>query len=133
MLKPRPWWLFFIPGDAWVTLAPYIYHPKTVVPEARPQVIAHENEHLDQQEKLGVKTWVWRYSTSRSFRLDQEARGVAREILFLEDHGLSVQAITVRMTEAKDLASGAYLWAASSPEVAEREIRKYETLFNNHS
>ena len=49
MFRVRPWWLFWLGEGRWITLAPHIYHPKDVRPELWPDVVAHEEVHLEQQ------------------------------------------------------------------------------------
>ena len=82
MLKIKPWWLSFLTGkDTWITLAPNIYHPKTVDPLSDVALLAHKNIHLVQQSLHGKYSWLLIYACSKSFRLNQEVRAIAAEIL----------------------------------------------------
>lgn len=84
MFKPKPFWLrWFTSKDMWVTITPNIYIPDGVNPVMFPWVVAHENVHLKQQQSYGKYKWLLNYLFSRHFMLDQEAAGIAAEIVAL--------------------------------------------------
>jgi hypothetical protein len=113
-MKPKPWWLFFTPGGFWVTLYPTIYYPKGCDPQAMPKVVAHERVHLEQQQAMGLWSWLLRYCLMPKFRLSQEAEAIAAE----QPNELTIE------WYARALASWRYLWAAPSPASAEVVIRE---------
>lgn len=82
MFKPKPFWLeWFTHRDAWVSFSPIIYVPRHILkPSEFTPVILHEEAHLRQQEAIGRWRWLWKYMTSPSFMLRQEAEGVAAEV-----------------------------------------------------
>ena len=82
MLKEKPWWLkIFVPRNAWVTIYPNVYYPEGVDTKLEPEIITHEGVHLRQQHEYGLYKWLWRYFTNDNFRLDQEAKAMAVELL----------------------------------------------------
>ncbi len=129
VLKPRPWWLFWIGAGRWVTVAPHVYHPKdTTDPQRHPSIIAHEKVHLrQQQEAPSLRGWLWRYCTNRAFRLQQEAEAVAVEIAT----GDPRRADRLRTRYATYLSGFAYLWAARTPRHALTAIRRAEAHLLN--
>jgi hypothetical protein len=119
MIRPKPWWLRAITASyQWVTIAPHIYHPSDRDPLAFPAILAHEDVHLRRQQRMGVWSWLWRYLTSRSFRLAEEAMGIAAEIR--AEHPDRQRVLLETYSEA--LASSVYLWAASCPQEARMAI-----------
>ena len=81
IFAPKPWWLrlFTLPFQ-WATIFPRIYHPADVNPQAWPNLIAHENTHLQQQEAMGVARWLVRYLFDRRFRFRQEIQAMRVEL-----------------------------------------------------
>jgi hypothetical protein len=121
MLKTKPFWLSpFVGNLVWVTIYPNIYYPEGINPNLEPEIIAHENVHLKQQNDYGKWRWLWRYLTSKSFRLDQEAKAIAVEILHrqadMRDQYISWY--------ANMLAGKNYHKAAKSPAIARLAIEK---------
>jgi hypothetical protein len=120
MLKEKPWWLkIFVPRNAWVTIYPNIYYPDSDNPALEHEIVVHENVHLKQQSEYGLFKWMWRYFTNKAFRLDQEAKAMAVEIL----------ARPVQSREdyikyyAGNLSGSFYHHAAKSFEIAADKIR----------
>lgn len=79
-IKPRPWWLFFLGRDYWVTISPNVYHPKGVNPGLWPAIIEHETAHIWQQARYGLLRFLWRYIWSRQFRYDMEIEACRAEL-----------------------------------------------------
>lgn len=130
MLKPHPWWLFFIPSYFWITLKPNIYHPKGTDPLQFPAVVAHETVHLSQQSEGNLFMWYLKYAFSRKFRLQMEAKAIAVEIKFYQNlYPWDVDPVTNfaernLQSYADALSSWNYFWAASSKEKAAEAIKK---------
>ena len=112
-LKPRPWWLFWLGRDRWLTVAPTIYHPRSVNPELFPALIAHEQTQLSQQTGHEI-IWLIRYLLQPSFRLSQEVEAIAVEVSFYTP----TQRAAIVNWYATALSSAAYLWAAFSRSTA---------------
>jgi hypothetical protein len=122
-LKPRPWWLFWLPSWFWITLSPTIYHPKGVHPGQWPEIVAHERVHLRQQG-AAASLWRWylRYATSRAFRLAMEVEAIAEELAVVKWRN-SPEAWERSLDEwAEALASWTYLWAARNELHARLEL-----------
>ena len=114
MLTPRPWWLIWLPANAWMTLTPRIFFPAGIDPTLFPEIVAHEEVHIRQQAD-GLTWWVVRYLFSRSFRLQAEAEGYAAEIHYLSSHGAQQAANDATDNAVNELSGPGYCWAASSP------------------
>ena len=134
MLKPRPWWLFFIGSSRWVTLYPNIYYPNYLSNEYEHlEIIKHEQVHLEQQ-KTGLATWFLKYIFNRKFRLDQEAEAIAAELLSLSN--VETRAYLLN-SYCIYLSNSSYFWAARSSEEArvainsKLEISKKSKQSNN--
>lgn len=111
-LCPKPWWLRLVtsPGT-WVTLSPIIYHPASMPPRLFPGLVAHETVHIWQQESTGKWRFLWRWFTSKRFRLAVEAEGIAAEILAAHPFDRAPL-----VTAYADLLAGRmYFWAARTP------------------
>lgn len=120
MLKEKPWWLkIFVPRNAWVTIYPHIYYPEGADTKLEPEIITHENVHLKQQSEYGLLKWMWRYFTNDAFRLDQEAKAMAVELLTRPEH---MREDYIRYY-AGNLSGSFYHHAASSFESAAEKIR----------
>jgi hypothetical protein len=79
-IRTKPWYLRALtPAWAWVAWREIIYIPAGVNPYDRPELIAHESVHLQQQGNHPWR-WLWKYVTNSCFRLDQEAPAIAKEI-----------------------------------------------------
>lgn len=126
MYKSKPWWLFFIARDRWVTVYPNIYHPKNIIPDGWTYIKAHEEVHLKQQEGY-LYSWLIKYLFSRQFRLDQEAEAIAAELISIPDKDTR----DTRFKQYCDfLSSSAYFWAAKSSEQAKVAISVKILLLN---
>ena len=117
--RTKPWYLAIFTAGRWVTLYPWIYLPANAFPTDRPDVAAHEAVHLAQQKAMGLWSWLFRYFVSRSFRLDQEAEGIAMECSCTD----APRANLIVLSYSDQLAGSAYFWAAKSPTEAEAVIR----------
>jgi hypothetical protein len=93
-------------------------------PESRPDLIAHETVHLKQQNAMGRNKWLWKYITSRAFRLDQEGDAIIVEALSTPQRRYEY----VIEDYAELLSSSTYWWAASSESAAKAVL--YEKLKN---
>lgn len=102
MIKPRPWWLFFIGSDFWVTIAPHIYHPRRTNPSLWPATVIHEETHIRQQEAMGLWKWLCKYSTSRTFRFSQEVEACRNELASMPTWARYDNAVRC----ARDLSTG---------------------------
>jgi len=121
---------FFIPDDRWFTLAPYIHYPSHYT-EAEAErfttVIAHESQHIKQQSATNKWWWLLKYFVVPSFRLSQEAEGIACELNALPESARA----QVTSAYCKDLSSSAYTWAAWTEDDALEAIHEAEIrLFN---
>lgn len=83
-LEPKPLWMEVILGKGtWVTLAPVIYHPRSVKdPHLHTGILAHEVKHIEQQTNYpgGVPKWLYRYLTDKAFRLSQEIEAAVADL-----------------------------------------------------
>ena len=120
MLKPKPWWLRWTATYSWVTLAPFIYHPKGIDTSLYGAVIAHETMHLFRQNQIGKWQWLWCYFVHRDFRLDEEVMGMVQELRLYPEPRRTVELNSY----AVDLASSRYLWAAHSSQEACDALRR---------
>ena len=116
-LKPKPWWLFFTGPGVWVTLSPNIYQPRGAAYSER--IVQHELVHLHRQRALGLGRWLFRYVTSRSFRLSEEAMAFKHELRFCVD---AAHRDHVVEQAARQLAWFNYWFAARSEVQARRAI-----------
>ena len=122
MIKHKPWWLTLVtPASAWVTIHPNIYYPEGTVVTDWPDIIAHENVHLSQQEKMGRFLWLFRYFTNRSFRLDQECEAIVAELFNMPPH---MDKDWRMKSYAELLSTRYYFWAAPSRNDALIAIRR---------
>ena len=120
MLKEKPWWLkIFVPRNAWVTIYPNIYYPDSDNPKLEKEIVTHENVHLKQQSEYGLLKWMWRYFTNKAFRLDQEAKAMAVELLTRPE---AMREDYIKYY-AGNLSGSFYHHAASSFESAADKIR----------
>lgn len=110
--RDKPWYLAIFTAGRWVTTYPHINLPNNTDPAKFPWIVAHESVHLRQQKATGLWKWLWKYYTSRTFRLDQEAEGAAAE--YLEQVRENRNATQVLQNYAEFYTSIAYLWAAKS-------------------
>ena len=109
MLKPHPWWLFWLNRKRWISIYPHIYHPVYINPIYYPAIISHEDVHLIQQQNYGLIKWIFKYIFNRKFRLHAEAEGIAAELYISKDSPNFY---------VDQLCSFDYLWAAKSKEEA---------------
>ena len=114
-IKPIPAWLnTVVPTGAWVTLAPFIFHPEGVKPEDHPAIMAHELTHIQQQtESDSVIRWVDRYFTDKEFRLQMEIEAIRNELPHIPLKDLAARIYGWGNMLA---FSGPYMKAADSPE-----------------
>jgi hypothetical protein len=120
VLKEKPWWLkIFVPRNAWVTIYPNIYYPDCDNPNLEPEIVVHENVHLKQQSQYGLYKWLWRYFTNKAFRLDQEVKAMAVELLVRPE----AQREDYIKYYAGNLSGSFYHHAAKSFEDAANKIR----------
>lgn len=70
-----------------------------------PDLIIHEQTHFKQQEKFGLDTWVERYLTNESFRLEMEIEAYKNQLKSIKDKNLR---FAVRMDSVDALTSGLY-------------------------
>lgn len=120
MLEEKPWWLkIFVPHNVWVTIYPNIYYPCDSNPSLESEIVAHEKVHLKQQSEYGLLKWMWRYFTNKTFRLDQEAKAMAVELLTRPSHTRE----DYIKYYAGNLSGSFYHHAASSFESAADKIR----------
>ena len=128
-LEPRPWWLFWLGKDRWLTLSPTIYHPANINPQGLPALVAHEETHLRQQSQRKA-VWLLRYLLQPSFRLSQEAEAIAVEV----SHYTQEQAAWVISWYAQALSSHLYLWACLKTSTAVSAInRAITSLGDSHA
>ena len=114
--RDKPWYIAIFTSGRWVTTYPYINLPDNTDPAKYPWIVAHETVHLGQQKAMGFYKWLWKYYTSRAFRLDQEAEGAVAESRYLAAHGYDGNVCL--QNYAEEFASVSYLWAAKSEEAA---------------
>lgn len=116
MLKIKPWWLRVLtPAHTWVTIAPHIYYPAYLDTEAFPALVQHEQLHLRRQQSIGRRTWLWKYFTSRTFRLHEETMAMAVEIWNTPDLWSQQRLL---LTYSNMLTKVNYFWAAKTFDVA---------------
>jgi hypothetical protein len=84
-------------------------------------VIEHERVHVRQQARDGFCRFVWRYLTSRRWRLDYEAEAIAAEVM------ASAEPARVGLLDwyAQALAGRVYRRAADSPMAALAAITRW--------
>lgn len=73
----------------WVTIGKTIYHPDNVNPFCDYGTIEHELVHVDQQHKMGLVKWLFKYLTSARFRYEQEREAYMVNVM----RGISVLCI----------------------------------------
>jgi len=122
MLKERTWWLFWLGENTWITLSPNIYYPKGIDVNRYPHVIAHEKVHIRQQSQGSYLGWMWKYLTSKSFRLQQEAEAYGIQIRFERENNIQTNTLE---NAAINLSGEMYRYAAASKEEAIEAIKKY--------
>jgi hypothetical protein len=85
------WCPLFWLGACAVTIAPWVFiHKKywdELPPQGREVLIEHEGVHVNQQIRMGVVKWIFKYFCSRSFRFNQELEAMATEVDFWIDFG----------------------------------------------
>ena len=52
----------------------------------RPDLIVHEQTHIDQQTKYGVEAWWDRYFIDKEFRLDQEVEAYRNQVKYMKEN-----------------------------------------------
>ena len=119
MLKPRPWWLWWLSETTWMTIDESIYHPRNIDPTKFPWLVAHEEVHVKQQEEIGWVIWIYKWLTDKNFRLTQEAAGIAKEL------SISGQSPDWYIEQ---LCGPMYRYAASSPDEARNAIAEATKL-----
>lgn len=122
-LAPKPWWLFWYPRKTWVTWNGTVYHPRGVDPSTKPHFLTHEAVHVRQQSQMGRWTFLWKYVTDKSERLDLEAEAFAAE----KQHHTTEGWPSKRLKFAVELAGKPYWSAAPSVQAAVDAISRYES------
>lgn len=127
MLKPKPLWLQQVtPSNTWVTIAPDIYYPTYIKdPSLYPDVIAHEEVHIRQQESMGLSIWMARYFGDRLFRMDQECQAAAAQI----NEDPSTKEWVIQSFE-RTLNTATYLYCDVTPEMVRTTIEGYLSLYH---
>jgi len=119
VLRPKPWWLKAVTQEwQWVAIDPKIYYPHYLDPLKYPAIIEHEKVHLYQQRSKGKFIWLFRYITSKKFRLDQEMEPIAIELLNMPLETRKQVAIRY----ARNLSGQPYSRAAKSFDLALESI-----------
>lgn len=127
-IKTKPWWLrSFVQPYQWVTIWPNIYAPETYFQD-KPNplwtpILNHEAIHMMRQKEYGVTRWLFRYAVDKAFRLDEEARGIAVEVLCNPPE----QREWLAKTYAEALSGPEYKKAAPNFGTAYLAIMKYVT------
>jgi hypothetical protein len=112
----KPWWFLIGGNNMCVTLFGHIWVPKSMWPNPPSCLIEHEKIHLRQQAEVGWTKWIWRYLTSRKWRLNYEAEGYALQAkLCPEDYPYAINV----------LCGWKYFWAARSLEEAKAAVDTY--------
>lgn len=110
----KPKW-FLIGGQKMtVTAFGRIWVPEPAWPIS-PLTLRHEMVHLRQEAEAGMPLFVWRYATSRHWRLLYEIEAYAAEVQFVPDNF---------KWACQELSSVDYWWAASNLGVAERALQE---------
>ena len=68
-------------------------------------LLAHEQIHLEQQETLGLESWLNGYLKDPQFRLDMEVEAYLEELDFIKDRNFRSK---IRVESAKALSSSLY-------------------------
>ena len=123
MLKPKPWWLFWLPSNVWITLNPNIYYPSIENPTEYPHLVAHEGVHIKQQESSNLLPWIFKYIFHKSFRFQMEVEAMATEAYVAGRTFGTVFADQRIKANADALAGSLYYWCAPNSQIAEAAIR----------
>lgn len=70
-----------------------------------PDLLVHENIHLERQREIGADIWVAKYLTDKEFRLQEELLAYKAQLNSIKDRNLRH---AVRMDSAKNLSSSLY-------------------------
>jgi hypothetical protein len=92
---------FAITDDTIFTLYPFIYSNNKLTPD----LLAHENTHLKQQEKIGVKEWVRQFLEEPAQRIKIEAEAYRKQIQSIKGRE---QQFRCRKWASETLASSLY-------------------------
>lgn len=63
----------------------FSYYPDVYVPSGKeldPDLMLHENIHLEQQKAIGVENWWRKYLTDPQFRLEQELASFSAQLTY---------------------------------------------------
>lgn len=70
-----------------------------------PDLLVHENVHLEQQAKIGVKEWVYDFLYNPTARLKYELEAYRKQLLSIKDRNYRAK---VRLQSATNLSSSLY-------------------------
>jgi hypothetical protein len=104
----------FVPSNFYFTLKDTVYVSTKEQLEALPlPILLHENRHTEQQKAYGFYYFLFKYFTSKKFRLKMEAEAFAVQIKSVT----SVEERKEILHQAADWLSGKqYFWCASYDE-----------------
>lgn len=124
IIKARPKWIdFFVSSNTYFTLRNTLYVSSiTDISKLDMPLLLHENWHSQQQAKFGIYKWLFKYFTSKTFRLNQEAECYAVQIHWTI--GIDNKK-NLLICASKWLAGSMYHHCAKSVIDAENTIRKY--------
>lgn len=119
VIRPKDGWSALLPGGEKTAHAifPYIYLPRWLYYShlrnknffRANAVLAHERQHILDQEMMGVKKWYFWYLISSSFRLQEELKATASEMKVHKKEKIMYDIDF----HARSLASSLYLWMIS--------------------
>lgn len=70
-----------------------------------PDLLVHENVHLEQQAKIGVKEWVYDFIYIPEKRLEYELEAYIKQVASVKDRNRRVK---ILIESSKNLSSGLY-------------------------
>lgn len=73
-----------------------------------PDLMAHEETHVRQQEQIGVEAWWNFYMTDRNFRMKQEAEAYQNQYRFILEHYSRPERRRALQRLASDFSSALY-------------------------
>jgi hypothetical protein len=104
----------FIPRSVYFTLKDKIYISNREPLEALPlPILIHENRHTEQQKAYGLCYFLFKYFTSKKFRLKMEAEAFALQIKSITSVG---ERKAILHNAATWLSGKQYFWCASYEE-----------------
>lgn len=104
----------------------FSYYPDIYVPsgkELEPDLMLHENIHLEQQKAIGTEKWWRQFLTDKSFRLEQELAAFAAQLAY----GKKVYPVKVSDQMKHDFAcllSGEQYQTGLTYQEAENQLRR---------